>query len=244
MPVDDANLERILDELGVSLDIAATGNALAPLVDRLAQGAPREETEATAARIAAEAWDAELASTVRRRLAALREEYRERIAAIDAVAQELSRPTEENAVALGLVVRAAVALWARARKSYAVVSVLEDELEETPPADHRARALTIASATIPLLSLPDDEVAAAVSRFLDDRDAAWLARTLATDDRRLAMRRAVAKLADAAGDEFPLAVGALRALLDEETPRDPAEDDLWVTLAVGLAQAHLDFEPG
>jgi len=58
------------------------------------------------------------------------------------------------------------------------------------------------------------------------------------------MRRALAQLAEAAGEEFPLAVGAMRSLLDEPTPSDPAEDDLWVNLTVGLAQAHLDFEPG
>jgi hypothetical protein len=102
----------------------------------------------------------------------------------------------------------------------------------------------VASAVIPLLHLDDSEVASAVGRFLDDRDEAWLARTLATDERRAAMRRALAQLADAGSEEFPLAVGALRALLDEPVARDPAEDDLWVNLVVGLAQQHLDFEPG
>lgn len=242
--MDETTLERILDELGVSLDVTAKGHAVAPLVDRLAHGAPREETDRVAARVAAATWDDALAQAVRERLAALREEYRARIDTIDAVARELDRPPAENEVALALVARAAVELWARARRSYAVVSVLEDELEDAPPAEHRSRTLAIASAAIPMVDLDADEVSVAVGRFLAGRDESWLARTLATDDRRAAMRRALRQLADAAGEEFPLAVGAIRSLLDEPTPNDPAEDDLWVDLVVGLAQAHLDFEPG
>ncbi len=244
MALDHTNLEQILEELDVSLDVTAKGHAVAPLVDLLAQGASREETDRVAARVAVETWDDELARAVRTRLDALRGEYEARMQAIDAVGRELARPPGENEVALALVARAAVELWARARRSYSVVSVLEDELEDTPPAEHRARALAIASAAIPMVDLDADEVAAAVGRFLSDREATWLARTLATDERRAAMRLALAHLADAAGEEFPLAVGALRSLLDEPTPSDPAEDDLWVNLTVGLAQAHLDFEPG
>jgi hypothetical protein len=244
MPVDDGALEAVLDELGIELDVTARGSAIAPLVDQLAQGATREETREAAARVAAETWDDALAARVSRGLEALRQQYRARLAALDAVGEELARPPGENAVALALVVRAAVELWARARKSYAVTAVLEDELEEAPPSEHRSRTLAVASAVIPLLHLDDSEVASAVGRFLDDRDEAWLARTLATDERRAAMRRALAQLADAGSEEFPLAVGALRALLDEPVARDPAEDDLWVNLVVGLAQQHLDFEPG
>lgn len=244
MALDDVTLERILDELGISLDVTAKGHAVAPLVDRLAHGAPREEADLVAARVAAEIWDDALAGAMRERLAALREEYRGRIAAIDAVAGELERPPAQNEVALALVARAAVELWARARRSYAVVSVLEDELEDAPPAEHRSRTLAIASAAIAMVDLDADEVSAAVGRFLSDRDEAWLARTLATDARRAAMRRALSQLADAAGEEFPLAVGAIRSLLDEPISNDPAGDDLWTNLVVGLAQAHLDFEPG
>lgn len=242
--LDDTTLERVLDELGLSLDITAKGHSIAPLVDLLAQGVSREETGQAAAHAAAETWDSGVASEVLARLEELRAEYRERMEAIDAIAAETSRPAAENAVALALVVRAAIELWARARRNYSVVAVLEDELEVTPPAGHRGLALSIAAATIPMIALDGAEVDAAVTRFLDDRDAAWLARTLATDERRSSMRRALAHLADAAGEEFPLAVGAMRSLLDEPQPGDPADDDLWVSLVVGLAQAHLDFEPG
>lgn len=244
MPIDDSTLQDVLDALGFELDVASKGPAIAPLVDRLVQGAPRDEVEADASRVAAATWDDTLERVLRDRLAHLRSETTARLAAIDAVADELTRPPEQNAVALALVVRAAVELWARARKSYAVVSVLEDELEDAPPEDHRARTLAIASAAIPMVALDPDEVSAAVARFLDDRDEGWLARTLATDERRASMRRALLQLATAGGEEFPLAGGALRSLLDEPVLNDPAEDDLWVNLVVGLAQQQLDFEPG
>jgi hypothetical protein len=102
----------------------------------------------------------------------------------------------------------------------------------------------VAAAAIPVLELDPGEVTDAVSRFLRDETQAWLARVLATDERRRAMRRALGRLADAGADEFPLATAALTALLAEPMTLDPAEDDLWVGLVVGLAQQQLDFEPG
>jgi hypothetical protein len=40
-------------------------------------------------------------------------------------------------------------------------------------------------------------------------------------------------------DQFPVASAALERLLAEPTPEDPAKDDIWVSLVVGLAQEQL-----
>jgi hypothetical protein len=241
---DDVSLDEILDDLGVDLDVAATGTAIALVADRLSAGASREEVEEAARRAAAAVWSEERAREVRGRLARLRDEYVARLAAIETAERALASPPEENAVALALVARAAVELWARARRGYDQMALLEDELGRASPGEHRARALSIAAAAIPVLELDAEEVARAVSRFLHDETQAWLARVLATDERRRAMRRALGRLADAAAAEFPLATAALTALLAEPMASDPADDDLWVGLVVGLAQQQLDFEPG
>jgi hypothetical protein len=238
---DDVSLDVILDDLAVAFD---AGPAVALIADRLGAGAPRDEVADAAARAAASVWTAERAAEVRDGLARLREEYGARLAAVDAAEQELGHPPERNAVALALVARAAVELWARARRSFDRVALLEDELSRAAPAEHRSRALSVAAAVIPVLELDTGEVESVVSRFLDAESRDWLARQLATDERRRAMRRALGRLADAGDEAFPLATAAITALLAEPMPRDPAEDELWVGLVVGLAQQQLDFEPG
>jgi hypothetical protein len=53
------------------------------------------------------------------------------------------------------------------------------------------------------------------------------------------VRGALAELADLCADDFPLSAAALGRLLAEPIPEDPAKDELWVHLVVGLAQEQL-----
>jgi hypothetical protein len=240
----DVSLDDILDDLGIAVDVAGGGPAIALVADRLTAGGNREEVEEAARRAAIAVWSDERAAEVRDGLDRLRARYVARLEAIDAAERALASPPEQNAVALALVARAAVELWARARRGYDQVALLEDELTRAAPDEHRARALSLAAAAIPVVELDPEEVSEAVSRFLHEETQAWLARVLATDERRRAMRRALGRLADAGAEEFPLATASLTRLLAEPIPADPAEDDLWVGLVVGLAQQQLDFEPG
>jgi hypothetical protein len=240
----DVSLDEILDDLGASVDPGAGGASLALVADRLAAGAPREEVAAAAAEAAVAVWTPERAREIREGLSALRQRYADQLQAVDAAEAELDSPPDRNTVALALVARAAVELWARARRGYDQVALLEDELSRTPSDEHRSRALSIAAAAIPVLELDRGEVEQAVSQFLGPESEAWLARRLATDGRRRSMRRALGRLADAGDEEFPLATAAITSLLSEPMAEDAAEDDLWVNLVVGLAQQQLDFEPG
>jgi hypothetical protein len=241
---EQVSLDEILDDLDVSVDPTAGGASLALVADRLAAGAPRAEITEAAAEAAAAVWTSERAQEVKAALAELRKRYTERLQAVDAAEAELDRPPENNAVALALVARAAVELWARARRGYDQVALLEDELSRAPADEHRSRALSIAPAAIPVLELDREEVEQAVARFLGGESEAWLARRLASDSRRRSMRRALGRLADAGSEEFPLATAAITGLLAEPLAEDAADDDLWVGLVVGLAQQQLEFEPG
>lgn len=104
-----------------------------------------------------------------------------------------------------------------------------------------------------LVDVGDEETAKAVaayafsmaaarrpSRRQRARAIAELARSLATDERRRAVRAALAELAELSAEEFPLASLALRELLAEPVPEDPVKDQLWVNLVVGLADEQLE----
>lgn len=54
------------------------------------------------------------------------------------------------------------------------------------------------------------------------------------------VRAALAELAELSATDFPLVSSALRELLAESVPDDPAQDELWVSLVVGLAHEQLE----
>ena len=84
-------------------------------------------------------------------------------------------------------------LWARARRGYDQMALLEDELTRASPDEHRSRALSVSAAAIPVLELDRSEVGGdAVLATSGDETQAWLARVLATDARAPASHAASA----------------------------------------------------
>jgi hypothetical protein len=240
---DEVSLDEILDDLGTSVDPGQAGAAIATVADLLLAGGSHDDFAAAAALAAEALWSPDLEQDIRNGLQRLRQDYQARFAAVDAAENELGKPPRDNAVAVALAARAAIDLWARARQVYGHMAALEDDLKEAPR-EMRGRALVAATAVIPVLELDPNEVERAVTAYLSRESEAWLARELATPDRRRALRRALGRLADAGENEFPLATTAITTLLAEPMAADPADDELWVGLVVGLAQRQMNFEPG
>ena len=109
-----------------------------------------------------------------------------------------------------------------------------------------AQAATLAA------DIGDEEGARAIARFAVDlpqappagrkrfkQARARLARTLATDERRRDTRAALTELVALSTEELPNAAAALERLVAEPIPKDPAKDDLWVSVVVGLAEEQL-----
>ena len=65
-------------------------------------------------------------------------------------------------------------------------------------------------------------------------------RALATDQHRAEMRESLAGLAEVCADDFPRSAAALRDLLAEPIPDDPADDELWAHLVTGYVQEQMD----
>ena len=68
---------------------------------------------------------------------------------------------------------------------------------------------------------------------------------VATNERRRRLRAAVSDLAEAADDGSPLVARALREIVAEPVPEDPAEDELWVHAAAAAVRRALadDLDP-
>jgi len=257
VPIDDEALGELLDELEIELELNSAGPALEPLLDALIGAAP-PATLAQAAGEAAEAlWDADLEQAVRTELEAFCERAVEESArllpTIDSALAELGEPARENQVAYALIWRATAKLARRARRNHERMAELERVLERAPQARRRRLTLPIAAAASLAADVGDEEAAKAIaayafgvsanrrpSRKQHNRATARLARSLATKERRRDVRAALAELAELSAEEFPLASLALRELLGEPVPDDPAKDELWVSLVVGLAQEQLE----
>jgi hypothetical protein len=245
--LDTDTLGELLDELGIELDLNSVGLALEPVVGELMAGPPYAGLDRAAGSAAEDIWDDELRAELEASLAELRD-----VPEIEEILRELRRPPRENLVVRTLVFRATAAVMAMANRNYDRMAELEAELRETQLAEHRPKTLPVAAAAIPSASIGADEADAAAVEFIASFPPDWseapevataathqLARALATDERRASMRRALTMLAESAEDDFPLASQALSRLLAEAVPSDPADDDLWVNLTVGLLQEQL-----
>ena len=251
MRLDDDALAELLDDLGVELDLAAVASDLEPLVHALVGSSNAKITKA-AAKAAEAVWDDDVRDELAEELAQLRAAALERLETIDAAVRELEQPASRNEVARALAFHAAVELISHANRNYDRLAELETRLADASPDDRRPLALPLAVAAATAVAIPADEADEASAKFIESfprewqkqpqgaqRAAHWLARTLDRDERRQRMREALARLAQTGDEEFPRATAALDELLGEPVPEDPADDDLWVNLCVGVVQERL-----
>ena len=257
MSIDDDALGELLDELEIGLELNSAGPAIEPLLNALIGEAPQAALRQAAVGAVEVLWDADLEREVRAELEDFRgrgvEENARLVPTIDTALAELGAPARQNHVAHALVWRAATELMRRASRNHERVAQLERALEHAPQARRRRLTPPIAAAASLAADIGDEESAKAVaayafsmsasrrpSRRQRERATARLASSLATDERRRAMRASLAELAELSGEEFPVASLALRELLAEPVPGDPVDDELWVNLVVGLAQEQLE----
>lgn len=257
MSVDDHALGELLDELEIELELNTAGPAIEPLLNAMIGGAPQSALRQAAIEAAEALWGTDLEQEVRTELEDFRahavEENARLVPTIDSALAELGGAARQNHVAHALIWRAATKLVRRASRNHERMAELERALEHTPQARRRRLTLPIAAAARLAADVGDEETAKAVaayalslsasrrpSRKQRDRATARLASSLATDERRRAVRASLAELAELSAEEFPLASLALRELLAEPVPDDPVKDELWVNLVVGLAHEQLE----
>ena len=253
MPLDDDALGELLERVGIGLDLNAAGSTLEPVIAALIDDASPARLRRVVNRAVEALWDHELQAEVRaeltsfqRNAAALDDEL---TATLEAALREVGRPLAENHVAHALVWRATAELMRRANRNYDRMAELERALAGAKPSRLRSLTLPVAAAASLAVDVDDEESAKVIARHVIEVGSAAgagrrrsrlatakMARALATDERRRNMRAALAELAAMSADECPRAADALNELLAEPVPADPAKDELWVNLVLGLAE--------
>jgi Arc/MetJ-type ribon-helix-helix transcriptional regulator len=176
-------------------------------------------------------WNAELEGMIRDGLTALTARGGWEVGP-EAVVRELDERGKESAIGHAVVQQLAQGVAREGVDPFFCLDCLEEVVARAEPAERRQRACEAAALGARDVAIDLDELREAMRA----PSGAYLARKLATDERREAVRarlRSIVRLGEAS---MPELVRELRLLLDEPMPEDAADDVLWVALCGSLVQ--------
>ena len=146
--------------------------------------------------------------------------------------RELGERGKESAIAHAVVQQLAQGVAREGLDPFFCFDCLEEAAARAEPAERRQRACGAAAVGALDVEIGVDELRTAMRA----PSGALLARKLATDERREAVRarlRSIMRLGEAS---MPELARELRLLLDEPMPEDAADDPLWTALSGSLVQ--------
>lgn len=206
---------------------------LAPLVDATLVWADDEVLRRIAAPIVAAMWQDGLCADVERALEQLAVRSGRLARKLDAARANLAAGPHGSRLALAVVEQAAVELAFEEQQPVCCLLCLHDLLLGAAAEDRKKLARTVARIAARAAAVPAGDVRNAVSAAaLHGADAAL---ALATDERRLAVRTWLGRLAELGAESVPPLALELRALADEPLPA-AVDDEVWRETVRGLAQ--------
>ena len=256
MRLDEDRIWALLDEVGLGLDLPTYADELDPVVDAIVDGASSDVLEIAVDGAAHRVWDDDLRSEVSSLLDRYRAELVEQLETVDSVIGELVAPAPENLMARALVHRAPLPRSSSRRRRPTGGS--RKLWRRGSPRPRRSTGTSIASEAaaelVGAVPIGEDEIEQGVERMLEtsgngDRPGQgamqWLARALATDERRASLRDALDELrASLRDDETPQLRSAIAEILSAAPPADPADDGAWLAFVVALIDGDPSDHPG
>lgn len=205
---------------------------LSPLVDAMLVWADDKTAARLAMPLVMTFWQDGLRADIEEALERTRSRDGDFAELVEAALADLEAGPSNSRLALAVVEQAAVELAGEEQGFDCCLLCVHDSLLTAPAQDRARRARTVARIATRAAAVPLDDVRRAVeAAALHGSDAALL---LATDERRVAVRRWLGRLAELGERSIaPLAV-ELRALADEPLPA-AADDDVWRETVAGLA---------
>ncbi len=205
---------------------------LSPLVDAMLVRADDETTARLAEPLVMAFWQDDLRADIEKALERTRALDGDSAELVEAALADLETGSSNSRFALAVVEQAAIELAGEEQGFDCCLLCVQEGLLAAPAQDRARRALTVARIAARAAAVPLDDVRRAVeTAALHGSDAALI---LATDERRVAVRRWLGRLAELGERSIaPLAI-ELRALADESLP-DVADDEVWRETVRGLA---------
>ena len=241
------DVTELVAGLPLGIELEPYRARLTPLATAVLQGESRRTIDKRRNRVLAEVWDAPLRNAVVEAIAKLRAELERKLGVLELAQVDVDRPASEGKLAPQVVDRVLADLLAAHDKNLDALEELERALEALPVVDRAARAAAAARGAYVAARIPQNEVRAAIVRTARateryglqndgafEHAAVFVAETLATHERRRAVRSWARMLADASADHVPLLAGELRALALESEMSDAASDLIWIQACIGL----------
>jgi hypothetical protein len=209
LQVDPETDREVLDELADAMLVWATDEA-----DRLA-------VEGAAA-----LWDDELARSIREGLRRVKEAGPEWRTAAESALEELDLLGCRSEIAREVVAHLAMQLSHLDHPWTFCVCCIDETLPRMPPEERRALARRVVLVARRNAAVPGEEIRASFvgARFQPP------VRSLATDERRRAVRERLGRIGRLARTSMPLLAAELEAIGAEELPERPEDDDVWAEL--------------
>jgi hypothetical protein len=211
-----------------AIDLRPAGGccALADLADAMVMWAEGDEAEELTTRAITALWSAEFEEQIRAGIASagdLGDDWR-RAAAVSAA--EFEAAPQESAVTRAALQQYAWAFGHEGAPPLFCLCCIDEAIARAPADDRRRHAVEVALLTIRDAAIPEHEVAAALAASAPGR--------LATDDRRLAVRRRLGRLGHCGRNSLSALAAELERIGAEPLPVDPADDDVWEVVAYAV----------
>ena len=220
----------------LDLDWADACPAFVELADAMVMWATGEEAEELTTLSVEGIWSEALAEQIRSGIAhaaELGDDWRQ---AAEAAAAEFDRAPRRAEVTRAAVQQLAWAFGQEEAPALFCLCCIDEAVGHAPPEERRRYALQAAVLGIRDAAVPDDEVAAALVACAPGR--------LATNERRMAVRRRLGRLGRLGRESLRSLAVELEQIAAEPLPADTALDDVWEvvvhTLLAELAQPSLN----
>jgi hypothetical protein len=220
----------------LDLEPETRGGALLDLADAMVMWAEGEEAEELTTRAIDAVWSAGLEEQIRAGIARAGEFDDDWRQAAEAAAAEFELAPRQAEVTRAALQQLAWAFGHEDAPPLFCLCCIDEVLARLPQEERRRHAAQAAVLAVRDAAIPDDEVAAALAACAPGR--------LATNERRVAVRRRLGRLGWFGRESLRSLAAELEQIATEPLPADPALDDVWEvvvhTLLAELAQPALN----
>ena len=241
-PFDGAGFEDQAWHLALSIDVDIELGELTPAFDELADAmlvwVRDSEAAALSDRVLDQVWSPELETAIRAGLERVAGRPGERCRDAESALADLARNGRTSDIARAFAQRVAMDL-SNEDAGFVCLCCLEERIAAARDGERCGIALEAAHLARRDAGVSSSELRDAVSSSLSlgaRDDGSRLARHLATDPRRAAVRARIDRIARLGRSSMPALAGELTALLDGEPPSDPGDDLLWRATCLELLE--------
>jgi hypothetical protein len=240
-----ADIAELTAALPLALELEPYRERLSPVAVAVLGGESRRAIDKRRDQVLAHVWDTPLRQAALAGIATLEADLERKVKLLELARSDLLQPVRNSRLARRVVDRVLEDLLQNHDKNIEALERLERELEMLAPDERTARAAIAARGAYIAARIPQNEFRAAAVRAgravsgLDpdeaaDHGARAMARALATDGRRAAVREWSRQLGEASANHVPLLAEELQALAVESASSEPGSDLIWIQACLGL----------